>query len=96
MGARRRFDVEDGRGLFCEVSGVLAALSFPCRNGLAGVRDGVFVVENGDSAYDIFVAAVVAVALLSLLLRLAVFFFFRTVAGGLRSIILIAALVVRC
>lgn len=96
-GARRRFCVEGGTGLFCEENGVLDVLSCPleCLSGRPGVRAGVLEAEKGDKAYDMDVAAVVAVATLSLLLRLAVLlsenFFFRTVAGGFKSIMLIPA-----
>ena len=90
-GALRRFAVEEGAGLLYEATGVLTFASFPfvCLKGRPGVRAGVFGIENGDDAYDIFVAMVVAVVALSLLLRLALLladsFFFRTVAGGFKS-----------
>jgi hypothetical protein len=98
-GALRRFAVEEGAGLVCEATGVLALLlllSFPlaCLSGCPGVREGVLDIENGDKAYDMDVAMVVAVVALSPLLRLAFklsdCFFFRTVAGGFKSMKVIA------
>lgn len=92
-GARRRFAVEEGAGLWSEaidLAGVLALVSFPfaCLRGRPGVRAGV--LDKDKDAYDNDVAVVVAVVALSLLFLLAFLladcFFFRTVAGGFRSI----------